>query len=372
MNDFHRRWDETRRVWRGRTQRYSGDPVGAIGVLRRRLATRIGGVDTGASVSIEYSLPVLSNAPWLIDRAVVDGTEFAQCPDTCSVNPPLSHVYTTRSNYVLSNVLVDTRSGFVYADHLGRPSLIRESTSWPASQALWSVTRPGSGIEIDTPLTILSTPSNYFHFMTEDFPALLRVLEMWPDVEVGVRRGPRAHYVDDALLSVGKFPIELDRIVSVKTLLMAGRGQDLGQLRSEDRQRVYTSILGNREIASTEKNISSTGIFYAARGQATRATELENQAIATVNSRHGTVVDFSQLSVSGQAELASQARIFAGNHGAALTNALFSEPGTTIIELIPSDYHNRCYEWISHICKLNYVPCYSTQEFSLALARSYE
>jgi hypothetical protein len=369
MKDLRSRWDESRRLWRSRAQRYKDDPVSATRVLRSRLATKMAGIDVTASLSIEYSLPVLRNAPWLVDRIMVEEASLAACPENCPVNPHLSHIYAARSNYILENALVDTRSGFTYVQHLGRHSLIRESTSWPASQALWSVSRPKLGSRIKGPVTVLSSPSNYFHFMTEDFPALLRALDMWPDVQVGVRGGPRPKFVDQALRAVGKVPLELDRVVQAKTLFVAGRGPDLGYVRPLDWANVLSSVVKQDQERAYTAVVGRPKMIYAARGGATRAGEIESAALDLVSDFGVTVVDFARLDIREQAATVGDADILIGSHGAALVNALFCRRESTVIELLPEDYHNRCYEWLAHTCGLTYKPAYTVSELRRLLER---
>lgn len=366
MTHVNRPWDEARRRWRGRTQRYKGDPLGAAGMFRRRFATRLAGVDIGASVSIEYSLPVLRNSPWLVERVEVDDAEFATCPEDCPVNPPLSHVYAARSNYVIRNALVDTRSGFVYVHHLGRCALVRESTSWPASQALWSVSRPADGSLLDAPLTILSSPSNYFHFITEDLPALLRARDQWPEITVGVYMGHRPPYVDAALNDIGIKAVGLDRFVRVGVLHLAGRGQDLGYLRPKDRMQ-YGRALPKLETSDQGPNPAGQGVIFASRGLATRAGQGEQEAQRIALDLGAEVVDLSALSLNDQASVAFRSNVVIGSHGAALTNALFCRPGSMLVELISPDYHNRCYEWLAHTSSLRYEPAYTLDDLQATL-----
>lgn len=367
MTHVSQRWDEARRRWRARAQRYKGDPLGAAGVLRRRLATRLAGVDIGASVSIEYSLPVLRNSPWLMQRDEVDDAEFATCPEGCPVPPPLSHVYAARSNYVLRDALVDTRSGFVYVHHLGRYALVRESTSWPASQALWAVSRPTDGSLFESPLAIVSSPSNYFHFMTEDLPALLRARDEWPNVTVGVHRGHRPPYVDAALDAIGVQAVELDRFVRASVLHLAGRGQDLGYLHPTDRTRLQRALSVGKN-SDLHPSPAGRRVIFASRGLATRSGQEEHKAQEVARHLGAEVIDFSALSLLEQSRVAFRSSVVIGSHGAALTNALFCPPGSMLVELVPPGYHNRCYEWLAHTSKLRYEPAYSLDHLQATLA----
>jgi len=203
--------------------------------------------------------------------------------------------------------------------------------------------------------------------MTEDFPALLRVLEMWPDVVVGVRRGPRPRFVDDALHAVDKTPLELDRVIKATTLHMAGRAPDLGYLRSGDQRRILQSLLRKTGPRDNTKLGLASSIVYASRGGATRSGEVERQALTTASGVGAKIVDFAMLDIFEQAQVCRDAETVIGSHGAALVNALFCRPGSTLIELVPAEYHNRCYEWLAHTCGLIYKPVYDVGDLQGAI-----
>ena len=61
-----------------------------------------------------------------------------------------------------------------------------------------------------------------------------------------------------------------------------------------------------------------------------------------------------KLSQEKQIYLFKNASIILGAHGAALTNIIFSRPGTKIIEIIPADHPNKKCERISKILNLRY------------------
>lgn len=68
------------------------------------------------------------------------------------------------------------------------------------------------------------------------------------------------------------------------------------------------------------------------------------------------IVDCGTLGVRQQIELASGARAVAGIHGAAMTNLLWSPPGTPVLELFLPAYLNACYEQIAFQGSLRYTP----------------
>ena len=66
------------------------------------------------------------------------------------------------------------------------------------------------------------------------------------------------------------------------------------------------------------------------------------------------IVKPEKLSLNEQINIFNNAQIIAGGHGAALTNIIFCEKNTNIIEFIPSSHPSRKCERISKILNLNY------------------
>jgi capsular polysaccharide biosynthesis protein len=67
------------------------------------------------------------------------------------------------------------------------------------------------------------------------------------------------------------------------------------------------------------------------------------------------IVDCGKLGVRQQIELTSGAKAVAGIHGAAMTNLLWSPPGTPVLELFLPNYLNACYEQIAFQGGLHYM-----------------
>jgi hypothetical protein len=68
------------------------------------------------------------------------------------------------------------------------------------------------------------------------------------------------------------------------------------------------------------------------------------------------IVDCSTLSVREQMRIASSAPAIAGLHGAAMTNLLWAQVGTPVLEIFSPDWLNGAYEQIALHFNLNYCP----------------
>lgn len=66
------------------------------------------------------------------------------------------------------------------------------------------------------------------------------------------------------------------------------------------------------------------------------------------------IIHSENLSVSQQAYLFSEAKFIIAPHGAALTNLVFCEPGTKVIDIFSPEWVNPCYWILSSHLKLNY------------------
>lgn len=71
----------------------------------------------------------------------------------------------------------------------------------------------------------------------------------------------------------------------------------------------------------------------------------------------------SQDPMAAQIELFSNARLIIATHGAGLSNTLFAQPGTKVVEFTLRPNCNRCFEYIAESCNLDYFPCDAMQSF---------
>jgi capsular polysaccharide biosynthesis protein len=94
---------------------------------------------------------------------------------------------------------------------------------------------------------------------------------------------------------------------------------------------------------------------YISRGDAKyRRVEGESQLIKELSGVGFEPVELSKLSLQGQIDLFVNAEAIVAPHGAGLTNLIYCEPETVVIEFFSPNYVNACYYALSSQLKLNY------------------
>jgi len=106
---------------------------------------------------------------------------------------------------------------------------------------------------------------------------------------------------------------------------------------------------------STSKSGKTSKRIIISRGSSTTRRWLnENECISSLDSHGFKLIDPSKLSLSQQVEAFSNAEIILGPHGAGLTNIMFCNPGTKVIEIRAQEQGGEyssatCYEELSSI-----------------------
>lgn len=113
---------------------------------------------------------------------------------------------------------------------------------------------------------------------------------------------------------------------------------------------VRNVFLNNLNTNSKEKTR-----IYVSRGDVNRRKVIDESKAIDLLSVYGfTEVSMDNLSVNEQAELFNKAEAIVSPHGAALTNLLFVEEKTKVIELLPYGYTNNCFFVLANYAKAEY------------------
>ena len=110
---------------------------------------------------------------------------------------------------------------------------------------------------------------------------------------------------------------------------------------------------------------SAKPIFMTRRG-VSRAPKNIDKIEALFRSRGFRIIDCGKHTVREQIELASSATTIAGLHGAAMTNILWANSGTPVLEIFQPEYLNACFEQIANHCKLDYHYLILEEDHSLS------
>lgn len=105
-------------------------------------------------------------------------------------------------------------------------------------------------------------------------------------------------------------------------------------------------------------------LIYIGRGDASRNRKITNEAevIALLSEFGFESFLLSKISLAQKAELFNSAKVVVSAHGAGLSNLVFCEAGTKVLEIFPDNYVRHAYYDISNKCGLeyHYLLCPST------------
>jgi capsular polysaccharide biosynthesis protein len=111
----------------------------------------------------------------------------------------------------------------------------------------------------------------------------------------------------------------------------------------------------DRLLANAGAGKPPTRRLYVSRANDERRKLLNEREVLALLAMHGfETVQLDGLDVRAQVLLFAEASHIVAPHGAGLTNLLFCPPGTTVLELLPSNYVNWCFRRTAALRHLRY------------------
>lgn len=304
--------------------------------------------------SLEYRRGL--EAPFQIEAEFLDEDPelVLRCPDGCSANAPIGHLFQRRSMYRIKNTVVSTSNGATI--QLGGPVgpfFIRESITWPFESII------GHGLELprvkqaqDGPTgDVVVAPSNpnYYHWLIEELPLVMRAHVS----------NPRAIYLvcGDAFTTRHQHVAETLGITLTKGPAVARLSTQILPGRSDDSWFPHpTDVALLRDFGSQSRGQSERPPWiYVSRKSATRSIPHEEELETHLVHAGFTIIRPERMSWADQIDVFRHAQVVAGPHGAGLSNLVFAEPGTRLIELVNGMHYNRCFEFLCHAAGHDYV-----------------
>lgn len=259
-----------------------------------------------------------------------------------------SHTFSPREQILIKNVVLNTRTRTIWAESKSNTeiSLISESTEWPDQHTLLKHQHPKlrNLTEIDRGKLGLSN-AGFFHWFQEDLPQM--------SDQTSIRKFLQFEKINRLNLEVIQyFKADHELVpewVRVKELEFETKGKDVGYLHPlqlERLKQIFNQV-NQYPLDSPEK-------IYVSRLNQRRSASNEKQLINFLSNCGFYIFEADQHNFIDQIKLFANPRIVMGIHGAGLAHSLWNSEAY-LVELMPQNRVNRCFEWQSLLNNNKYL-----------------
>ena len=331
------------------------DPVGRRAYVGR-LKWLIRGTGDLHAHSLEYRAGL--TGVWRIpaDRSAPDAEIVLRCPDGCSAHAPLSHLYERRFVYRLRRTVASTASGAtLMCGSQEPPFFVRESITWPFESILTHGLEVPETKQVEEHVAgsaiVFPTTPNYYHWLIEDLPVVLRGHREAPDAPLlSYRDGiTDRHRTVARHLNAEVRPVPL--VVAVEEQVLPGRSSDSWFVHPSDAK--LLAELG-RELTGHDGTPGQDRIYISRRGTS-RPLPDEEQVEQALRQRGFSILRLEEMPWLDQIRAFQNARTIVAPHGAGLANLVFTPAGASVTEITFGLHYNRCFEWICHVGGHEYI-----------------
>lgn len=304
--------------------------------------------------SLEYRAGIGGPRALRPTQLASDSEAVVTCPPSCGIQAPLSHLYHDRKVYRLERTTVSTATGATLLQTEGSGRVfVRESISWPFESILshgLEIPRPGAATPGPAgPTVVFPTSGNYYHWLIEDVPLVLRAQEASPGA-AAIAYGPGITTRHRTVMETIGMPLTAaPLIIDLREQVLPGRADDSWFVHPADAAALFE--LGAR--LSDGPTSGHERIWISRRG-ASRSIAVEAELEGMLHGYGFDILTLEAMPWVEQIAAFRGARVIAGLHGAGLSNLVFTRPGATLIELTNGDHYNRCFEFICHVAGHEY------------------
>ncbi|MBW4651340.1 MAG: glycosyltransferase family 61 protein [Kastovskya adunca ATA6-11-RM4] len=199
----------------------------------------------------------------------------------------------------------------------------------------------------------------YFHWMTDVLPKieLLRLSGLPVDrIDKFIVNGYNSPFQKETLATLGIYKNKViesckEHHVKADQLLVPS----LPSLPGNVPQWVCDFLRKNFLYSQESQKSATPERIYISRGKASYRRIINEPEVFNCLDKLGfQAVALETLSIAEQALLFASAKVVVAPHGAGLTNLVFCQPGTTVVEFFSPKYVNVCYYAMSDLLGLNY------------------
>jgi capsular polysaccharide biosynthesis protein len=231
--------------------------------------------------------------------------------------------------------------------------LIKESTFWqPIDVDLKIGLTPKlqlPKLQVNSDVYIIPKEQNYYHWMIDVLPYIISIQEIDSTVTFLSVVHLKTYQIES--LNEQMVTIKLNHVwVNATNLILPMRRHETGFPNHSVLKTLQEYFLNKFQPGEMQK----VNKIYVSRRNSTRTPKNESEIEQILLSLGFQILDCNKLSLHDQFNAFHSAEIVIGPHGAGLTNLMFCQKGTKVIELIPSTFHNPCYEQLSSLSGLIY------------------
>ena len=270
-------------------------------------------------------------------------------------NPRLFDLVSENSNgsFNIKETIVHVQSGTSFVQ-LGREAImLDESSTWHpiVAQNYFGIKPDPNAIrKVVSNRIVIANPRNYFHWFTEE---LIRYQSVDRSLQFIAHKSLPAY----ARTSLDGINIELEYLdenwIQIKDQLLFPR-KPFEELRLKgEYSQLGRKVKDSIPYCPCHGEMNNSKV-YISRRNSKRPLPNEIKVEKTFKEIGFEIMYFETLDFPCQVSITRGLKILAGSHGAGLTNMLWSQTNSRIIEVMPPDFHNPCYRQLAQNLGLEY------------------
>ena len=195
---------------------------------------------------------------------------------------------------------------------------------------------------------------NYYHWLNDVLPRIRLYEPVFNSID---------HFCISSAVPAKFLEVLREFGIDPKKILLVGENEKLhfdhlyvaSLPGSEGRSPDWASGFIREKLIKNPSPVATKKLYFKRGGDTDRKILNEDSIISILQPNGFDIVDPGSLSIHEQVELMQNARIVISAHGAALSNLVFAQEHTVVIELFSPDYFRTdCYYTLSSSLKLNY------------------
>lgn len=208
-------------------------------------------------------------------------------------------------------------------------------------------------ILIKEPIAPLGQTTNYYHFLIESLPRILRIKEVNPSVTfVTDRRLPDLAQDILNFAGIDNEILIMSGVVETNNLWICEPSPLF--LPHPDDLQLLSIKLGVRVNSRVEKEKPFSENIYISRSKSSRSLLNESDLEQYLSNRGFDILHLETMSVDEQIRRVQKAKVVIAPHGAGLSNLVFMGKGSKVIEISSGEWWWPCFRRMAYSLDLNY------------------